>query len=51
MFENGSIVEMGNFRDIQFKKGKIIDFLKSFNDIKETNQEFISKAFFVVIIF
>nr|APD26530.1 ATP-binding cassette transporter subfamily C member 1 X7 protein [Brachionus koreanus] len=41
MFENGSIVEMTTFEHLKSKKGKIIDFLKSFNDIKETNQEFI----------
>nr|QNH67946.1 ATP-binding cassette transporter subfamily C member 1 X7 [Brachionus plicatilis] len=41
MFENGSIVEMGTFNDLQTKNGKFIEFLKSFNDIKEASQDFI----------
>ena len=42
MFENGSIVEMGNFNDLLAKKGKFIHFLKSFNDLKEISQDFSS---------
>nr|QNH67882.1 ATP-binding cassette transporter subfamily C member 1 X7 [Brachionus rotundiformis] len=41
MFENGSIVEMGTFSDLQTRKGKFVDFLKSFNDIKEASQDYI----------
>lgn len=42
MLENGCIVEIGTYEQLQKKSGKFIEFLKSFLDIKEASQDYIS---------
>ncbi|CAF0716991.1 unnamed protein product, partial [Brachionus calyciflorus] len=41
MLENGSIVQIGDYQELQSKPGKFLEFLKSFLDIKEASQDYI----------
>lgn len=45
MLENGSIVEIGTYEQLKGKSGKFIEFLKSFLEIKEASQDYISNFY------
>nr|UOU03338.1 ATP-binding cassette subfamily C1-7 [Brachionus rubens] len=42
MFENGTIVEIGTYQELQSNTGKFVEFLKSFINIKEASQDYIT---------